>query len=207
MSEHVLIFDMRELLIATRNKGKFPEMIAGLQGVPCTFLSANDVPALEGFEPDETSDSFEGNALLKAREYGEKAGMLTIADDSGVEIDALGGAPGVRSARYVEGSDLDRYRAVLDKMREVAKGQRGARFVSVIAIYDPATKKEAIVRGECLGEILKEPRGEHGFGYDPIFFVPEISKTFAEATIEEKASVDHRGRALRQAKEILKDFV
>lgn len=198
---------MRELLIATRNKGKFPEMIAGLQGTPFTFLSANDVPTLAGFEPDETSDTFEGNALLKAREYGEKAGMLTIADDSGVEIDALGGAPGVRSARYVEGSDADRYRAVLDKMKDVPDDQRGARFVSIIAIYDPLTKKEIAVRGECMGEILRAPRGEHGFGYDPIFFVPEISKTFAAASIEEKASIDHRGRALRQAKELLKDFV
>lgn len=199
---------MRELLIATRNMGKFPEMVNGLSGLPFAMKSAREVAALDSFEPEETGATFEENAILKATEYGEKAGMLTIADDSGVEVDALGGEPGVKSARYVAGSDTDRYEAVLTKMVDVPNEKRTARFVSVIAVYDPLTKKIETTRGECTGHVLREPRGERGFGYDPIFYVDEIGKTFAEASLEEKQRIDHRGKALKLIREqLLTTFV
>lgn len=194
---------MREILIATRNKGKIPEMAAGLADLGFSFKGVLDLPELEGFEPDETGTTFEENAEIKAREYGAKARMITIADDSGLEIDALGGEPGIRSARYVRGSDSDRYYAVLDKMKDVPDEERTARFVSAIVLYDPETNKLFTVRGECGGRILREPRGGRGFGYDPIFLADGIGKAFGEATLEEKQSVDHRGKALAQMRAIL----
>ncbi|HVU75875.1 MAG TPA: RdgB/HAM1 family non-canonical purine NTP pyrophosphatase [Candidatus Paceibacterota bacterium] len=194
---------MREILIATRNKGKVPEIAAGLAGLGLEFKSVLDVPALEGFEPEETGNTFEANAEIKAAEYGAKAHMITIADDSGLEIDALHGEPGIRSARYVEGADVDRYRAVLAKMQDIPDERRTARFVSVIALYDPEADKVLTTRGECAGRILHEPKGEHGFGYDPIFFADGIGKTFGEATLEEKQSVDHRGKALLQMRAMI----
>lgn len=198
---------MRELLIATRNKGKYPEMVNLLTGLPFTFKNPDDVPELSGFDADETGETFEANAEIKAREYGKRAGMLTIADDSGVCIDALGGEPGVRSARYAEGTDKARYEVVLEKMREVPEGDRAAQFVSVIAVYDPLTDRIVTTRGQCAGHILFDPRGERGFGYDPIFHVDEIGKTYAEATLEEKQSVDHRSKAMHQMRTILEQFV
>lgn len=194
---------MRQLLIATRNKGKVEEIAAFLKDMPYAPRSVNDLSALEGFEPEESGSTFEENALIKAREYGKRAGMLTLSDDSGLEIKALGGEPGVRSARYVPGSDEDRYKAVLQKMQGIAEGKRGARFVSVIAVYDPTSDSQATARGESLGSIAKEASGDRGFGYDPIFISDELGKTYAEATLEEKMSVDHRGRALAQMKDIM----
>lgn len=198
---------MRDILIATKNRGKFPEIAAGLRELPFTAMSALEVPELENFEPEETGATFEENAIIKAKAYGQKSGILTIADDSGLEIDALGGEPGVRTARYVPGSDKDRYMAVLEKMKDVPDGKRGAKFVSVIAVYDPKTKKVATTRGECVGHIAQEPKGDRGYGYDPIFYVDEIRKTYAEATLGEKMSIDHRGKALKLIRDVLqKDF-
>ncbi len=194
---------MRNILIATRNAGKIPEIALGLHGLPFTPVSVQDVPAIDSFEPDESGETFEDNAELKAREYGKKAGMLTLADDSGLEIDALAGEPGVRSARYVEGTDIDRYRAVLEKMRDVPDDERTARFVSVVAVYDPVSDMIATTRGDCHGRIEREARGARGFGYDPIFFADELEKTYAEATLQEKMSVDHRSKALVAMREIL----
>lgn len=198
---------MREMLIATHNKGKIPEMENGLSGLDFRFLTMDDTDIDPSFRVDEVGETFEGNALIKAFICGKKSGKLTIADDSGVEIDALGGEPGVMSARYAEGTDKKRYEIVLEKMQNVADEKRTAKFVSVIALYDPVSDKVRTTRGECLGRITREPKGERGFGYDPIFFADELGKTYAEATLEEKQSVDHRGKALKKMRELLKEFV
>ncbi|MDB5238422.1 MAG: non-canonical purine pyrophosphatase [Candidatus Kaiserbacteria bacterium] len=195
---------MRELLIATRNKGKVPEMAAALAGLPFTLMSVDDVPALEGFDVEETGTTFEENALLKAKQYGDKSGKLTIADDSGLEVDALEGAPGVYSARYVLGTNVDRYNALLKNMNDIQDDrERGAQFHSTIAVYDPTTGRSITTEGICRGRILRAPVGEHGFGYDPIFYVDELGATFGEASLEEKQSVDHRAKAIKKMRELL----
>src|SRR3989344_3803066 len=194
---------MRELLIATRNEGKMPEIRHALEGVPFKIIDINNAPALEGFEPHESGSTYEENALIKAKEYGTRARMLTLADDSGVEVDALGGAPGLQSARYAPGTDADRNRKLLGVLKEVPDERRGARFVSVIAIFEPTSGKTRTSRSEVYGRITREPRMERPFGYDPIFLYNEAGKTGGEMTLEEKDKWSHRGRALAQAREIL----
>lgn len=194
---------MRELLIATRNEGKMPEIRHALEGVPFTVLDINDVPALSGFEPEETGATFKENAVLKAKAYGARSGMLTLADDSGIEVDALHGEPGVKSARYAPGSDADRNAKLLEVMKDVPDGQRTARMVSAIAIYDPTSGKSETCRAEVRGKITREPRGTRLFGYDPIFLYDEAGKTGGEMTVKEKDGFSHRGKALAKAREIL----
>ena len=197
---------MRELLIATSNKGKLPGMLAALKGVPFTILSLADVEA--GPEVEEVAASYDGNAILKAMTYAARTGHLTIADDSGLEIAALGGKPGVFSSRYVSGSDTTRYSKILEEMREVPDAERTATYRSIIALCDP--KKAYMVRltiGIAEGWLTYEPSGTGGFGYDPIFYSNDLKKTFAEATLEECVPVSHRGRALTKMREILKEFV
>jgi XTP/dITP diphosphohydrolase len=194
---------MRALLVATHNEGKLEEMRLLLEELPFQVLGMDesDIPA--DWRVEEVGETIEGNALIKAIVTGKKSGKLTIADDSGLSIDALGGEPGVRSARYAEGTDKNRYETVLEKMRDVPDTERTATFTSVIAVYDPATDKIAVAHGECRGRITREPKGERGFGYDPIFLADEIGKTYAEATLEEKMRVDHRGKAMIKIKEII----
>lgn len=194
---------MRELLVATHNTGKLEEMRKLLEGLPFTIISMDETDIPAEWRVHEAGETFEGNALIKAIITGKKSGLLTISDDSGISIDALDGEPGVKSARYAEGTDKKRYEVVLEKMKDVPEGKRAAKFTSVIAIYDPKTDKVAVTYGECSGRILTESRGERGFGYDPIFFVDEIGKTYAEATLDEKQSIDHRGKAMAKAKKIL----
>ena len=129
--------------------------------------------------------------------------MLTLADDSGIEVDALGGAPGIQSARYAAGTDADRNTKLLDAMKDVPAEKRVARFVTVIAIYDPPSGNVRTCREEVFGQITPEPRGERPFGYDPVFLYDEAGKTGGEMTIEEKNRYSHRGRALAKAREIL----
>jgi XTP/dITP diphosphohydrolase len=194
---------MRKLLVATHNAGKLEEMRKLLAGLPFEVISMDDTDIPKEWRVDEAGETFEGNALIKAMLTGKRSGLLSIADDSGVEIDALGGEPGVRSARYVEGSDEDRYRAVLQKMQGVPDEKRTARFVSVVALHDPDIDRVRVARGECEGRILREPAGERGFGYDPIFYVEEMGKTYAEATLEEKMRIDHRGKAIAKMRSII----
>lgn len=199
---------MRELLIATRNKGKYPEFIVGLGDVPFVMKSVNDIPELRGFDPEETGATFEENAILKARAYGNKTGMLTIADDSGLVIDALGGRPGIFSARYAPGSDADRYAKVLEEMASILDDARTARFISVIAIYEPRNGAVRTCEGICEGRIMRAAHGDFGFGYDPIFYADELGACFAELPTERKSSADHRGKALTKARKILlQEFV
>lgn len=198
---------MRALLIATRNAGKVIEFEHALQGYPLELRGVSDVPALEGFEPDETGATFEENAVLKARAYGDKAGMLTLAEDSGLEVDALAGEPGVRTARYAEGSDADRYNKLLTALREVPDGSRGARFVAVVAIYDPLSGKVSTCEGVARGHIVREPTGTSGFGYDPVFFYEDAGKTGGLLSAEEKNKYSHRGKVMEKAKQVLQEFV
>jgi XTP/dITP diphosphohydrolase len=147
--------------------------------------------------------TFEGNAIIKAMTVGKKTGFLTLAEDSGLEVDALGGRPGVYSARYAPGTDKDRYTKLLQELKDVPNEKRRARFTTVVAIYDPISDKVRTCTGAYEGTITFEPVGENGFGYDPVFFSTELQKTGAQMTLEEKNAVSHRGKAVRKAKEIL----
>jgi len=195
---------IKKILIATRNKGKFPEIVEKIKDLPFEFLNLNDFD--NAGDVEETAMTFEGNAIIKAMTYGIRANCLVLADDSGLEIDALNGKPGVMSARYVEGTDEDRYLKVLEEMKDVSDEKRTARFKCVIAIYNPENQEIKTFEGKVEGVILREPRGDKGFGYDPIFYVPEIGKTLAEIEVGHKNSVDHRGRALENAKPFLRQL-
>jgi XTP/dITP diphosphohydrolase len=199
---------MKKLLIATRSKGKFPEIIKELEGLPFEFLNLNDFSELPpNFEVEEPATTFEGNAIIKAMTLGKKTGLLTLAEDAGLEVDALGGRPGVYTARYAPGTDEDRYRKLLKELEGVSTEKRTARFKAVLAIYNPENDKIRICEGVYEGIIALDPVGNNGFGYDPIFYSKELNKTSAQMTIEEKNEISHRGKALRKAKEILlQDF-
>ncbi|MFA6005671.1 MAG: RdgB/HAM1 family non-canonical purine NTP pyrophosphatase [Patescibacteria group bacterium] len=200
---------MKKLLIATRSKGKFPEIVAGLAGIPFEFLNLNDIPELpQAYEVEESGSTFEGNALIKAMTLGRKTGILTLADDAGLCVDALGGRPGVWSARYAPGTDADRYNKLLEELKNVPEEKRTAKFITVIALYDPQTDKVRTCEGIYEGKIAFGPSGEHGFGYDPVFYNTTLKKTNAQMTLEEKNSVSHRGKALQKARVILeKEFI
>jgi len=172
----------------------------GRQGLEVIGLSA-----AETTQEFETGCTFEENALLKARQYHRISGLTTIADDSGLEVEALGGAPGVFSARYAGDSadDDQRIRKLLAEMEEVPENLRQARFICAAAVvWDGG---EQVLRDEVQGMILRDGRGENGFGYDPIFFYQPLGRTFAELTPSEKAEVSHRGRAFRRIGAWLKE--
>ncbi len=187
---------MTELLLATDNLGKAREYCLLLKGLPCTLVSS----LKKGLRVtiSESGSTFEENAALKARTYAQFSGMLTLADDSGLEVDALGGEPGPFSKRYAgEGaSDEERLDFLLQKLSEVPWEQRSARFRCVIAVATPDGKLE-LCEGQCQGVIAYEPKGENGFGYDPIFYLPELGQTMAEVSLEEKNKISHRAEAAR----------
>jgi len=192
-----------KLLLATNNKGKVREYKSMLKDLPFELVS----PAELGIktEVDEIGGSLEENAKLKATTLARESRLLVLADDSGLEVDALGGEPGRLSARYAgEGaSDKDRVSYLLSRLKDVPEGKRSARFRCVIAIATPGDEVE-LCSGECEGVITLEPRGKEGFGYDPIFYLPGLGKTMAELTLEEKNRVSHRGRAAREAIKLLR---
>lgn len=192
------------IVLATRNPGKIRELAIPLRALGLKVLGLDAFPHLP--EVEETGETFEENALLKARAAAAGAGLVAVADDSGLMVDALAGAPGVRSARYGddlapafsgESRDARNIRKILDALAHVPQAQRGARFVTVMAACGPDGAEPLIVRGEWEGHILETPRGSRGFGYDPIFFDPVHRCVAAELTPEEKQSLSHRGRALR----------
>ncbi len=192
-----------KLVLATQNAGKIREIKAKLKPLGgIEVLSAAEVPDL----PDVVEDgaTFRENALKKSRAIAAHTGLPALADDSGLEVDALNGEPGVYSARYAgEGaSDRDRNLLVLDRMRDVPDEKRAARFRCVIAITLPSGE-EHVADGVCEGIIARSLSGDGGFGYDPIFFLPEFGKTMAEISVEEKNRISHRGRALDRAAEII----
>lgn len=193
-------------MVATKNRGKFREIEACLEGLGFKLLSLHDLP--EELQLVEDEETFRANALKKAREVACRTGKLTVADDSGLEVEALGGLPGVRSARFAgEGaSDEENNRKLLEMLRGVPLEQRRAAFRCVMAVVDPETGSERVVEGSCRGIILERPRGRGGFGYDPLFFVPERGKTMAELPLEEKNLISHRGQALKALKGVLREL-
>jgi XTP/dITP diphosphohydrolase len=181
------------VLLATTNPGKIEELSRGLSQYGLEISGLEKLAS----EDLETGSTFEENALLKARYYHRQTGLVTMADDSGLEVEALGGAPGVRSARYAgpDATDQQRTRYLLEQMKEIAAGRRDARFVCSAALAWEGG--ERVFTGTAEGLILTEPRGSGGFGYDPVFFYPPLGKTFAELSVEEKWQVSHRGQAFR----------
>src|SRR5262245_33677457 len=188
------------LLIATTNKGKVAEIASLLEGSGRRAIGLEDLPQVPP-PVEETGTTFVENALIKADYYHAATGLLTLADDSGLEVDALDGRPGVYSARYGgEGlSSADQIALLLEEMKDVPEEKRTARFVCGIALVGP--KRETAIRrtfeGRCEGRIAFAPHGAGGFGYDPIFIDAELGRTFAELSREEKSSRSHRGKALR----------
>jgi XTP/dITP diphosphohydrolase len=194
---------MRKILLATTNLGKLRELekiIGAVEGVQ--LLSARDFPAIPA--PDETGSTFEENARLKALYYAEKTGLACVADDSGLVVDALGGRPGLHSARYAP-SDAERIAKILDEMRDVPDSRRSARFVcaAAFALARPEPRIIALEVGTLEGHIAREARGEHGFGFDPVFFVEELGKHLAEVPAEIKNTLSHRARAFEKLRPYL----
>lgn len=196
---------MRALLLATSNPHKLEEFRAIFADLPLRLFSLNDIQL--DIEVEETGITFAENAELKARAYAQASGMLTLADDSGLEIDALGGAPGVQSARYLgrETSYEERFRSILQQLKGLPMEQRTARFRCAIALAEPSGNTR-LVEGVIEGVIADSPRGKNGFGYDPIFYLPELGKTFAELAPEHKNRISHRARAAQAARELLEDW-
>ncbi len=196
---------MHDLLVATTNLHKLEEYRAIFSDLPYRLLSLRDIWL--DMDVEETGTTFAENAELKARSYAQASGLLTLADDSGLEIDALGGAPGVFSARFA-GKDTsyeERFHLILERLKGLPTEQRGARFRCVIAIAEPSGAIR-LVEGVIEGVIADAPRGERGFGYDPIFLVPEIGMTTAELTAEDKNRISHRGRAAQLARVLLENW-
>ena len=189
---------MAKLLLGTNNQGKVREYMMLLRSLPFELVT----PAEQGITTtvSEVGESLEENARLKATVLAEQSQLLTLADDSGLEVDALGGEPGRLSARYAgEGaSDSDRVNYLLSRLENVPWPERSACFRCIIAVATPNGVVE-LCSGECQGFITFEPRGEEGFGYDPIFYLPRLDKTMAELPLEIKNQVSHRGQAARKA--------
>jgi XTP/dITP diphosphohydrolase len=193
------------LVVATSNRDKVREIQALLGGVDVDLASLDAWPALA--PPEETGTTFEENARQKALYYAAATGELVVAEDSGLEIDALDGAPGVSSARYggAEATYPRKFDLIFNAMRRTGARDRSARFVCALAL---ARGGEILFesRGTAEGEIADAPRGANGFGYDPIFFYPPFGRTLGEATRAEKDSVSHRGRAFRALRAFLEQF-
>ena len=191
------------LLIATTNVGKLKELAALLADVPFTLVSLADIGVAA--EVAETGSTLEENAVLKANEYARLSGLPTLADDSGLEVDALGGEPGPLSSRYAgeSATDPERIAFLHHKLHNTGEGEWNARFRCVIAVVWPSEPAE-LFTGECRGRIVSESRGDHGFGYDPVFLLPELGKTMAELSPEEKNKLSHRAMAVRKAAAALK---
>ena len=192
-----------KFVLASKNKKKLVEMNAILSQLGIEVCSEADAGV--DVEVEETGSTFEENSLLKARAVMEASGLPAVADDSGLCVDALNGAPGVYSARYggPELDDTGRYRLLLENLR--GQSPRTARFVSVITCCFP-NGDVLTARGECPGTIAFAPMGEGGFGYDPVFFLPEKKKTFAQLTAEEKNAISHRGKALEIFRARLEEY-
>ena len=188
---------MDTYVIATNNAHKLHEIRDILENDRRKFVSMKEAGIAT--DPEETGTTFEENALIKARAACKASGLPALADDSGLEVDALNGEPGIYSARYCEGSDADRVNFLLKKMENVPEESRGAQFVSAIAcVYPDGT--EFAIRGICRGVILRENHGEGGFGYDPVFWVPEEKESFSSMAQERKNQISHRDNALALTK-------
>jgi len=196
---------MGDLLLASQNPGKLAEMRQLVAGLPFRVVGPREVGILDA--PEETGRSFLENAVLKARYYARRSGLLTVADDSGLSVDALDGGPGLFSSRFGgEGAtDADRNRLLLDTLADVPREKRGARFTSAVAV---ARGDEVLFRAQesVEGAIAEEPRGANGFGYDPLFFYPPLGRTFGESRPEDKDRVSHRGKAFARLRRFLESL-
>ncbi len=197
---------MRTLLIATRNAGKYREFRALLADLPIQLSDLRAFPAAPDVE--ETGDSYLANARAKAVQLARFTGLPTLADDSGLEVDALGGAPGVRSARFAGANPASgrNIALLLGRLRGVPQERRRARFRCVIVVAQP-DGRELVGEGTCEGFITTEPHGTRGFGYDPVFYYPPLKSTFAELAETEKNRISHRARAWAQIRAQLPSFL
>ncbi len=196
---------MPKLLLATTNPAKLREYLLLLGDLPWRLVT----PAEEGLKivVDETGTTLEENAKLKASAYADQSQLLTLADDSGLEVDVLGGEPGPLSSRYAGqgASDKEKMALLLSRLRGIPWERRSACFRCVIAIASPRGGIE-LCGGECQGAISFQPRGGQGFGYDPIFYLPQRGKTMAELSVEEKNKLSHRGKAAEKACQLLREI-
>lgn len=192
-------------VVASANAGKIKEIKKVLEGTSLEVMSMAEAGFFD--EIEETGVTFEENAMIKAEAIANKVDAIVMSDDSGLEVDALNGAPGVYSARYAGdgATDMDKVNKLLGELSQVPDDKRQARFVSAIAVVMPDGNK-FVVRGTCEGLITREPAGINGFGYDPIFYIPEYKATMSEISMEEKNKVSHRGRALVKMVEKLREL-
>lgn len=193
---------MPQLLLATNNAGKLDELKQLLAGIPFCLVSPADIGI--SLNVTENSRTYAGNARIKAEAYSIASGLLTLADDSGLEVDVLEGAPGIMSARYAgpNATDAQRVSLLLHELKEIPWYRRKACFKCVIAIAKPLAGVR-LSTGSCSGYIASEPKGENGFGYDPVFYLPKLGKTMAELLPEVKNTISHRARAAARARIIL----
>ncbi|MDH5510655.1 MAG: RdgB/HAM1 family non-canonical purine NTP pyrophosphatase [Nitrospinota bacterium] len=190
----------KTMILATRNKGKLREFNHAFEGTGIEFQSLLEMDGAP--DPEETGETYEDNALIKARQIALHTGMATVADDSGIEIDALPGELGVKSARVWGGMAYDKINDILlERLR--GSTTRSTRYVCAIAYVDPATGVEELVKATCEGVIHDRQEGAGGFGYDPIFFVPQFGKTMAQLPLETKNRISHRAKAMELLKEKL----
>lgn len=195
----------KQVVIATKNKGKAKDFEALFTPLGYEVVTMFDVAP--DMEIEETGTTFEENAILKAEALAEALQMLVIADDSGLAIDALNGEPGVYSARYAgDHDDEANIIKVLEKLQGVAEEQRTARFCCALAVAGPQLETYAVF-GTCEGVILEDKRGTNGFGYDPIFYVPQLQRAMAELSPEEKGAISHRGNAIRKLADVLPTLI
>lgn len=193
---------MQTILIATTNPGKVAEIAEAMSGLEFSIVGLAEIANCPE-APEEIGETFEENALLKAEYYHLGTGLMTLADDSGLSVDALGGRPGVHSARY-GGAGIGSERQIellLEELRDVPESLRGAEFVCSIALVGRGIRKT--FDGCCRGVISTEPRGTGGFGYDPIFLIPGLELCFAELDRRQKSAISHRGQALAKCREFL----
>ena len=198
---------MPQLLIATNNPGKVAEFRRLLDG--CGWDLVTPAQLHLTLPDDEPGETYEENAKIKALNGARASGLVALADDSGLEIDALDGGPGVRSARFL-GEDAayeERFARILGEMADLPSEKRWARFRCVIAVAEPGSEAVKLCQGEVQGLIALEPRGEQGFGYDPIFYLPQHARTMAELTSQVKDLISHRGRAAMRARPLLKEML
>ena len=195
-----------EIVLATRNEGKLQEIKELIKGLNVKILSLKDIP--EAAIIQECGSSFRENALIKSKAIASLTKKITVADDSGLEVDFLNGKPGIYSARFAgeNANDDANNKELLIRLEGVPLSKRGATFRCVIAVVTPEGKED-IVEGECRGIIQFEKSGEFGFGYDPLFFVPEYGKTFADLPPEIKNKISHRAKAMEKLRVVLKEHL
>lgn len=196
MGQRLIMYD--KIVFASKNKGKIREVKQLFSTIGVEVLSING-----DFDPVEDGETFLDNAIIKAKEAVKITGKVSLADDSGLMVDALKGAPGVHSARYAD-TDEARINKLLKALENVEEGQRQARFVCSMALVSPECELLHSTSGACEGQIIYKPEGSDGFGYDPIFFLSDLNLTMAQIPLEKKNTISHRSRALRQMLEWLK---